>query len=73
MFVFFKGHELHSAFRAVARLIGYYVGMHRAGVFLGRRSLLLARRAVAVRRRVLVMGVLRDPRMGHRQRHYTRD
>ena len=54
-------------------MIGYDFGMHRAGVFLGRRSLLLARRAVAVRRRVLVMGVLRDPRVSNRQRKCARD
>ena len=57
-------------------MIGYNFGMHRAGVLLRVIRLLLARRAggcLGDRRRVLVMGVLRDPRVGYRQRHYTRD
>src|SRR5262245_22364701 len=43
--------------------------MHWTGVILrlGLLLLLLARRALAVRRRVLVMGVLRNPRVTHRQ------
>jgi hypothetical protein len=50
-------------------MISYDFGMHRAGVL--QDLLLLARRGD--RRRVLVMGVLRDPRVGYRQRHYTHD
>ena len=44
-FLLFQRHEFHSAFRAIARMIGYDFGMHRAGVLL--LFLLLADRAVA--------------------------
>ena len=59
-------------------MISYDFGMHRAGVFLGRRSLLLllARRAFSRRgdrRRVLVMGVLCNRCVSDRKHNYTRD
>ena len=58
-------HEFHSAFRAVAMMIRYDFRVHWAGVLLHAvfLPLALARRAGvgrAERRRVLVMGVLRD-------------
>ena len=33
-FLLFQRHEFHSAFRAIARMIGYDFGMHPAGVLL---------------------------------------
>ena len=61
-------------------MISYDFGMHRAGVFLlllllacragGRRG---DRRRVLLLGRVLVMGVLCDHRVGHRQHKCARD
>ena len=52
-FVFRQWHKFHPTFRTIAGMIGYDLGMHRAGVFL--RLFLLACHAVAKRRRVLAV------------------
>ena len=60
-------------------MIGYDFGMHLTGILLLFLTLVLACRAVALRRRVLVldlllvMGVLRDPRVSHGQHNCARE
>src|SRR5262245_24920105 len=71
-------YEFHPAFRAISRMIGYYLGMHQAGVLLC--FLLLACRAGGrrgERRRVLglvlAMGVLCEDCVSQRHHKCARD
>ena len=64
-FLLFQRHKFHPAFRTISRVIGYYLGMHWAGVLLHLFLLMLDL--------VRTMRVLCDHSVSHRQYKCARD